>query len=107
MLILIVVFLFVIFLINPKNKLKLKNMSVQPTKNKKSINIQSGTLGVLLLIYVCNVLYNWNYFKQYDGPHTTGYLVAKYIEYAIRYSIGFSILLLLYSVFIKKSSDKP
>ena len=75
-------------------------------KSKKSINIQLVILFCLFLVYVCNLLYNWDYFKQYSGPETTMYFISKYIEYIFRYSVLISILLLIYCSFIKKPSDK-
>lgn len=107
MLVLIAIFLVVAFLIIPRNKLEIKDESVNQTKIKKSINKQLRILSVLLLIYACNILYNWGYFKQYEGPHTTEYFVAKNIECIARYSIGFSILLLICTIFSNMHSNKP
>ena len=102
MLILIVVLVLLITLTIPSDTLGLHKTSIQETKSRKSINIQLGLLGVFLIVYVCNVLYNWNYFKEYGGPHDTGYFIAKYIEYGLRFLICCSILILIISVIFKK-----
>jgi hypothetical protein len=94
MLLLIILILVIVSLIIPRRKLDLKS--------KKLVNIQLVTLCCIIVVYLFNLFYNWHYFKEYDGPTTAYYLVAKYTECALRYSILVPILVVVYYVYIKK-----
>lgn len=43
--------------------------------------------GLCVVGYVINTFYNWGYYKQYDGPETSEFLIAKYLELILRNSI--------------------
>ncbi len=42
----------------------------------KSIIIQSILGTILVLIFIVNLFYNWNYFDEYSGPATSQYYIA-------------------------------
>lgn len=56
---------------------------------KKSINIQVVSLLLFVALYIANLLFNWEYYKQYDGIKTTEYIFAIRLELVLRYAILF------------------
>ena len=46
---------------------------------------------LIAFIYFLNVLYNWNYFKQYDGLKSEEY----YFAYSVLNFIGYTLLVIL------------
>ncbi|MCW3084330.1 MAG: hypothetical protein JWP12_1696 [Bacteroidetes bacterium] len=56
----------------------------------KSIVIQSILGTILVFIFIVNLFYNWNYFKEYSGPATSHY----YITYTISYITFFGSLII-------------
>lgn len=49
---------------------------------------------LLFITWIINLYYNWNYFKEYDGPKSTDYYIALSISYISGY--GFLSVITIY-----------
>jgi hypothetical protein len=58
---------------------------------------------MLLIACAVNILYNWNYFKQYSGVKTTEYYLAYNLWYITGYGLLGTTTILIASVILNIS----
>lgn len=73
-------------------------------KDKLNLSSSKALLWQLIIAFLLfvtcaiNIYYNWNYFKQYEGMHTTDYYMAHTIWKATGYGLLFILTIFICSL---------